>query len=416
MDVVKSMSAKRAVFFVVSSCLLTICGCVQDGIEQELQTILSRTSNSFLSGRMSLTLGVALHNRTISLSAGPRHDADNNEVAPSDAFAMGSAAKMYTAAAVLRLADAGKIHLDDFALPLMDTLYTKLKGKSLAKVLGPQIESVTVRQLLQMQSGIADFDNKQSRNYQFNHPLQDLGPVENIDFLPAEKPFECTPGECGFYSSTNYELLGLILAQQAGASSWDEYNQKQGLPEALLSDMKSTAFALHGPCSDYTSVHGFSQEQLPAIDVSNMSCTNGWTCGNLLSNGGDAAVFVRALLGKGDQVLSSKMQKEMLTFKPLSQGWGKGIPYGLGLMDMSKKVKGQVGEVEFIGHGGETYGFNGAVGYSRTLDVGIALFGNSENLAALDFTMMRVHRVIERYVASERAHESFPLVDEAIIV
>ena len=33
-------------------------------------------------------------------------------------------------------------------------------------------------------------------------------------------------------------------------------------------------------------------------DIYNLSCTNGWTCGNVISTGEDVAVFMRALLGK----------------------------------------------------------------------------------------------------------------------
>ena len=68
-------------------------------------------------------------------------------------------AQMYTAAAVLRLVDAGEFDLDSKALPLMDTFFRRLNGTSLESFLGPLIKRVTVRQLLQMRSGIADFDN-----------------------------------------------------------------------------------------------------------------------------------------------------------------------------------------------------------------------------------------------------------------
>merc|ERR1712232_920486 len=59
-----------------------------------------------------------------------------------------------------------------------------------------------------MRSGIPDFDNMQSRSYQFDHPDTDLGPVDEIGFLSLPVDFDCTPGTCGEYSSTNYELLG----------------------------------------------------------------------------------------------------------------------------------------------------------------------------------------------------------------
>jgi D-alanyl-D-alanine carboxypeptidase len=295
-------------------------------------------------------------------------------VQSADMFAMGSTAKMYTAAAVLRLVDQGKFDLDDKALPLFDQLWTKLNGSSIVHALGPQIKDVTVRQLLQMQSGIPDFDNDASRQYQFDHPVEDLGPVKEMSFVFG-KNFSCTPGTCGQYSSSNYELLGLLLAQQAGKQSWDDYSQAEGLP--VFPEMTSTVFAVHGPCSQYTSVHGYSNAQSPPVDVFDVSCTNGWTCGNLISNAADAAFFVRALLGKGERILTSRTQSEMFKFKPLTRDWSTGLPYGLGIMDIGYEDGMAPGE--FVGHGGETYGFNAFTAYVKSHDFGISVVANSEN-------------------------------------
>merc|ERR1712232_1320135 len=232
-----------------------------------------------------------------------------------------------------------------------------------------------------MRSGIPDFDNMQSRSYQFDHPDTDLGPVDGIGFLSLPVDFDCTPGTCGEYSSTNYELLGLILAQQAGATSWDQYTQATDLG-TVLKKMPNTAFAVHGHCSKYTDVHGYSKEVQPPADVYDVSCTNGWTCGNLVSNAADAAFFVRALLGSGEQVVSHASRAEMLKMEAFTTGWSTGLPYGLGLMDMSKNVREPAGT--FVGHGGETYGFNAMTAYSKTHDFGLSIVANTENTRFLN--------------------------------
>merc|ERR1712232_594733 len=153
---------------------------------------------------------------------------------------------MYTAAAVLWLVDQGKVDLDGKALPLFDALWIKLAGTSIVNLLGPQIKEVTVRHLLGMQAGIPDFDNAVSRQYQLDHPQEDLGPVRSMSFV-KNVAWYCKPGECAVYSSSNYVLLGLLLAQQAGKKSWDEYTQAEDLPSSLK--LSRTRFALHGPCS-----------------------------------------------------------------------------------------------------------------------------------------------------------------------
>jgi D-alanyl-D-alanine carboxypeptidase len=369
-----------------------------------LQEIITNFTNTHGAGT-GMSLGVALPDSlslfpgapgkqgVISLSAGDRHRQRDTAlvdvckfptpvrhpacVAPADAFAMGSTAKMYTAAAVLRLVEQGKFGLDDKVLPLFDDLWTKLSGSSIVNGLGPQIRNVTVRHLLGMQSGIPDFDNDASRQYQFEYPHKDLGPVEEMSFLFPLKSFWFEPGTSARYSSSNYELLGLILAQQSGKGSWDEYTQAEGLPS--FPEMTSTAFAVHGPCSDYTKVHAYSNERNPSVDVYNVSCTNGWTCGNLISNAADAAFFVRALLGKGERVVKDSTQKEMLKTRPFDKnGWAPGLPYGLGVMDFSVFFKGKE-PGELIGHGGATYGFNAYTIYSRKWDFGMSVVVNNEN-------------------------------------
>jgi len=370
-----------------------LCSCFDSSLQARLQVIVDRAS--FVSLGTGLSLGVATAHGNISISAGPRRGRiarDGDRVQPEDKFAMGSTTKMYTAAAVLRLVDAGRLGLDDKALPLIDRLWTKLNGTSLAVLLGPRMRNVTVRHLLQMQSGIPDFDTLPSRKYQLNHPTEDLGPVRELAFLPPKKDFSCDPGTCGEYSSTNYELLGLLLAQQSGAGSWDTYSQASGLPAATMAAMRHTSFVLHGTCGNFTPVHGYSAERHPRVDVSSISCTNGWTCGNLMSSAGDAAFFVRALLG-GEQVLTAKTLKEMMSFKPLTQGWSTGLQYGLGLMNLTSKAG------EMLGHGGETFGFASWTAYDPGLDVGVSVAANTENVFLVELLFKDVHEAIRAALA-----------------
>jgi len=117
---------------------------IVDGLSlrAELQGILDAIAHTYgvgtgisfgvaLPDHVSLLPGAPGNNGIISLSAGdrqsgtaqlgmcelPRRKIGSSCVFPADAFAMGSTAKMYTAAAVLRLVDQGKFALDDKALP-----------------------------------------------------------------------------------------------------------------------------------------------------------------------------------------------------------------------------------------------------------------------------------------------------------
>jgi D-alanyl-D-alanine carboxypeptidase len=355
---------------------------------------------------MGLQLGVVTPVETLELASGFAYlnvkDPTNYiRAKPSDLFLMGSTTKMYTAAAVLRLVQEGHFGLDDKALPLMDSLFRKLSGTggaSIVDFLGQSMHNVTVRQLLNMRSGIPDFDDKASREFQLQHPEVDMGPVQEISFCPSPSHSNsCEPGACAQYSSTNYEILGVILAQHANASSWDMYNQSLSIPADLLQELHHTKFALHGTCKEYGTVHGVTIDAWPnklPSDVYAMSCTNGWTCGNLLSSAGDAARFVKALLGPGERVLSADLQRKMLAVSGLTQGWQVGLPYGLGTMDFSRSLNLTDGTI--VGHGGATYGFLSFTGYMKDIDVGFSIVANIEDPV--------IRRVARAAVHAVRAH------------
>jgi len=396
---------------------------LSDRLQELIDKLTRKYSQDGVTGT-SLSLGVSLPEPgllgsaasrglptgAISLGSGPRQKPTPGEnaaaclggrrsetcVQPSDGFAMGSTAKMYTAAAVLRLVDQGKFGLDDRALPLFDALWTRLNGTSIVNGLGPKIKEVTVRHLLGMQSGIPDFDASTtvSRQYQYAHPDEDLGPVKEISFIFPLKNWSCDPGTCVEYSSSNYELLGLLLAQQAGKKSWDEYTQAQDLPS--IPEMTSTIFGLHGKCSNYTNVHAYSTAPGYLVDVYNWSCTNGWTCGNLISSAADAAVFVRALLGKGERVVKKSTQEEMLKFVPLNKTWAIGLPYGLGLMDVGWGAQLEPGA--FVGHCGDTYGFNSITGYVKEHDFSLSVVANSENANITNDAAAQAYEIIVDYL------------------
>ena len=159
---------------------------------------------------------------------------------------------MYTAASIMRLVDHGILNLDDAAHIHVDPLLLAANGSDMNALFGPTAGRVTIRHLMSMRSGLYDFDDDHTRRFQNTHPQFDISPIDDLWF--ASKNGHKRPlypaGSSQDYSSTNFELLGLVLMRHANKSRWDEFEQRRAIftSEALRRRFPRTQFALRGPC------------------------------------------------------------------------------------------------------------------------------------------------------------------------
>jgi CubicO group peptidase (beta-lactamase class C family) len=77
---------------------------------------------------------------------------------PNDMMNLGSGTKGFTATAIMKLADQGKLNLDDPAHLYTDEPMLRMWNTTLVDLYGERAEKVTVRHLIFMKSGIQDFD------------------------------------------------------------------------------------------------------------------------------------------------------------------------------------------------------------------------------------------------------------------
>lgn len=120
-------------------------------------------------------------------------------VEPDTPFLLGSATKAFTALAVMRLAEQGKIDLDSTVKSYLPEFRLKLPGNE---------DKITVRHLLNHTSGLSDK----------GMPKAALGEESLEKELLALK--ECVPdslpGDKYTYFNVNYRLLGLIIERVSG--------------------------------------------------------------------------------------------------------------------------------------------------------------------------------------------------------
>jgi len=281
---------------------------------------------------------------------------------------VGSATKTWTAAAVLQLADKGKVRLDDPLHRYVDPILLREHNTSLAKLWkNPMIEEITVRQTLGHQSGIEDFDNGVVYNWTMAHPSGDYTPIMFLESV--NKSFHCKPGSCVHYSGVGFVLLGYLLAEELSVDgSWQGYDQKGVIPEDLRDDFTRTHFALLGKCNEIPgmvqqyhdvwkteTMDGQKINQVSWTDIINHSCLNGWTMGNIALPAIEQANFMYHLL-----VSKKIISPEMVELMTQTKQWGnrKYMKYGLGLESDSFPTTSSSGEerFHFFQHGGLDWG------------------------------------------------------------
>merc|ERR1712194_1006378 len=104
-----------------------------------------------------------------------------------------------------------------------------------------------------MGSGISDYDDDKFSYAQFKDRPKPFGPVEIIGKYSPSK-FEFSPGTDQDYCSTNYILLGLVLANHwhnGPTGSWEAFDQFSVIPEALQKDFVKSEFIMKGACDKF---------------------------------------------------------------------------------------------------------------------------------------------------------------------
>src|SRR6476619_720179 len=151
---------------------------------------------------------------------------------PQMRYSIGSISKQFTSAALLMLAEEGKLSLDDKVIRWLPDL--------------TRAGDVTIRQLLSMTSGYQDF---WPQDYVMPPMLLPTDAQKILDAW-AKKPLDFEPGTKWQYSNTNYVAAGLIVERVAG------------MP--LLTFLRQRVF---GPLT-MTPVMDSDQAPLPATDAS----------------------------------------------------------------------------------------------------------------------------------------------------
>jgi CubicO group peptidase (beta-lactamase class C family) len=285
---------------------------------------------------------VAQGDRTLYAHAFGYADREQRVAADADtSFRIGSVTKQFTAAAILRLAEQGK-------LSVTDTI-----GQHLPDY--PAVGAgVTIHQLLSHTSGIPSYTGFPELMASRDRPRT------TAELLATfwERPLEFTPGERFVYSNSGYAVLGAILEQVSG-EPYGEHMARLFADAGMTRTVYGDAVGLPNRALGYEP-GGDGLVPAPPIDLS-----VAFAAGGVRSTANDLAAWHRALAG--DRILSEESRRVMYT--PVRDDYA----YGWFIDD----VNGH----RVIGHGGGIDGF--LTDYLRIPDLDLVVVTWSNN-AGLD--------------------------------
>ena len=270
----------------------------------------------------------------------------NVPVKPETIFQSGSIGKQFTAAAVLMLADAGKIGLGD---PL---------SKYFAA--GPGWwNQVTIRELLSDTAGFADYP----KDFDLRKDYSEEELLKIVEAIPPAYP----PGTHWTYSNMGYVTLGILIHKVSGQYFGDFLQERVFKPLGMSATrIISEADIIPNRAAGYVLKNGQVKNQ-EWVSPSANSTADGSLYFTIL----DLAKWDAALYT--EKVLKDSSKREMWTVAALNDGKPNRAQYGFGWF-----VESQNGH-RVVQHDGRWQGFSTQI--SRYVDDGltVAVLANQGN-------------------------------------
>jgi CubicO group peptidase (beta-lactamase class C family) len=248
-------------------------------------------------------------------------------VTPETKFRIGSITKQFTASAILKLQEEGKISVQD----------------KLAKFFPdfPRASEVSVHHLLTHTSGIHSYTDKSDFMDRVTKPIT---PDELVRYF-KDDAYDFNPGEQWRYNNSAYFLLGMIIEKVSG-KKYDQY-----LAETFFKPLQMSNTGIHSPSLKLSNeAKGYRKDGDKYTSTINWDMTWAGGAGAMYSTVEDLFKWNEALFG--GKVLSEASMKAAFTPVVLNDGQiPQGIKYGYGW------GFGDYRGVDQIMHSGGLHGF-----------------------------------------------------------
>jgi D-alanyl-D-alanine carboxypeptidase len=265
-----------------------------------------------------------------------------------DHVRIASITKTFTATAVLRQVQRGR-------LKLSDKLGRWVKGI-------PYGRQITVRQMLAMRSGIYDFTTNAAFGRRFGaNPLLRWKPADVVRIIRANKP-TFKPNAKTQYADSNYVLLGLILQQVTGRSAESVITRDVIRPAGLRDTSFPTTPNMPSPFS--RGYYAGDDGDGPVRDYTRSNPKVAWTAGAMISTLDDIEKWGRELAT--GRLLSRSLQRQRLKLGTIPNPGGPPVGYGLGILRFG----------DWLGHDGAIFGYSSVTFYERSSGAQIVAAAN----------------------------------------
>lgn len=267
-----------------------------------------------VSGAPGAEVGIVTRSWTWESATGNASVITGEKAEPGMQFFVASVTKSFTSVAVLKLAEEKKLSLDD-------PISTWLDADLVVKI--PNGQNISVRDLLQHTSGIADYDEEGILWQELDRPdipvSYEVGIGQGINASPL-----FSPGTDYEYSNVNYLLLTKIVDRASGMPYEEYVNQTIFVPAGL----HNTTFHR---TSNFDRPHMTASEQINGTikDFSAISVDFDRGAGDIVSTTSDLNRFHQAL--REGRLVSNTSLTEMERSSPQAYANDGNVTSGYGL-------------------------------------------------------------------------------------
>ncbi len=266
----------------------------------------SLLSVNYAGERSGASVLIAQNNQIVYLKAfGKANLEESIALTPQHIFRIGSVSKQFTAVAILKLAEEGKLSLQDPVTRYLPDYPT-------------QGHRITLEHLLTHTSGIPSYTNSPLWTPEVRR--KDFSPLELINFFKSDS-LEFDPGTAWNYNNTGYFILGYIIEQVSGQSYASYLQDKIFTPLKL----QNTLYANDTRILKNRAI-GYQKQDSEFAHAEFLSMTQPYAAGSLMSTVEDLFVWHVAL--HAGKILHPYSLKAALTNFTLLNGEPSNYGYG----------------------------------------------------------------------------------------